>query len=101
MFSGNWLAAKSFASIRLPDNDPKLVELLYEVLHAQEIQAFIDVSTVELVDFAVLCDKYDCTEATRAWIQAQVQKELKWVLEAGSEKLIFITYICSTFHMSL
>ncbi|KAF2002500.1 hypothetical protein P154DRAFT_139787 [Amniculicola lignicola CBS 123094] len=93
MLSGNWSETTSSAPIRLPDDDPKLVELLCEVLHAQSINVFTDVGIVELADFAVLCDKYDCTDAASAWVQAQVQQELNWVLEEGSEKLIFITYV--------
>lgn len=79
-------------SIPLPEDDPRAVTTLCNVLHHQSdyvrVERFKDLDRL-----AILCDKYDCARALRPWTTLWLQK---WCGSLDGEddylKMLYISY---------
>jgi hypothetical protein len=98
MFNGNFaegqgLSAALPKSVALPDDDPNAVTLFCEITHMQLANTTDTVSISRLADLAVLCDKYQCTEAVSSWARVEIAQKLSFPDAPAFEKLLFITYV--------
>jgi hypothetical protein len=98
MFNGKFLegqerSAASPRKVALPDDNPEALILLCKITHLQLGDAPDQVSFDELADFAIVCDKYQCTTAVRSWSKVQIIQLLPKQNTPLYSKLIFITYV--------
>lgn len=98
MFNGNFsegqtLSTSSPKKIPLPDDDPEALILLCKITHLQTSQIAKIVPLGQFTDFAILCDKYQCTEAVAFWSSLQIAEYLSKPLVKGIETLVFVTYV--------
>ena len=61
------LSSASTRQIDLPDDDPELMKALCDIAYMRTADIPSRHKEDFLVEFAVLCDKYDCTQAVRPW----------------------------------
>lgn len=98
MFNGNFSEGQSLSTVTpkkvlLPDDDPEALILLCRITRMQASKLAEGIDLSPLADFAVLRDKYQCTEAVTFWSKVQVAYLLNWPIKAYREKLFFITYV--------
>jgi hypothetical protein len=104
MFNGNFaegqvLSAASPKRVALPDDDAEAITLLCKLTHMHHAGIPDNVSYDKLADFAVVCDKYQCTEAVRYWTKVQVNHLMATPNHFSFEKLIFVAYILDLPHL--
>lgn len=98
MFNGNFvegqnLSAASPKLVALPDDDPESVTLLCRIIHLRTTEITETISLPRLADLAVVCDKYQCTEAVSSWARVQIAQKLSGPDSPAFEKLLFIAYV--------
>ncbi|KAH4420349.1 hypothetical protein HBI70_043150 [Parastagonospora nodorum] len=98
MFNGNFaegqvLSAALPKSVALPDDDPDAVTLFCKITHMKVANATDTISISRLADLAILCDKYQCTEAVSSWARVEIAQKLSYPDAPAFEKLLFITYV--------
>ncbi|KAF2651682.1 hypothetical protein K491DRAFT_555608, partial [Lophiostoma macrostomum CBS 122681] len=101
MFNGRFSEGQNLSSaspkeVDLPDDDDKLMTWLVKIIHSKTLDMPKSIDVQELAQFGVLCDKYDCVEATRPWSKTWVSQVITKPGIANSimaEKLLSATYI--------
>jgi hypothetical protein len=98
MFNGNFaegqdLSAMSPKTVALPDDNPDAMTLFCNIIHMQTADIADTVSISRLADLAVVCDKYQCTEAVSSWARVEIAQKLANPDAPAFEKLLFITYV--------
>jgi len=97
MFYGRFAEGQALSStnpreIALPDDSPTSMLLLCQIIHMKTSDIPRQLELNALADFAILCDKYDCVDAVRAWSRVWVLELLAKPEAPGFEKLIMVTY---------
>ncbi|KAF2651683.1 hypothetical protein K491DRAFT_606412 [Lophiostoma macrostomum CBS 122681] len=100
MFNGRFTEGQNLSSaspreVPLPDDDPILMQLLCNICHLRNSEIMRQYDSGFLVEFAVLCDKYDCIEAVRPWNETWASKMLPEKCDSTSdlENMIFFSYV--------
>ncbi|KAK4506201.1 hypothetical protein PRZ48_004166 [Zasmidium cellare] len=92
---GTQLRNNSTVEIALPDDEPKAIILLLNVLHLRSTAIPDELSSFQLVDVAKLADKYLCVEqvglAARMWFKA---------LEDSTNVYIQGNLLTASFHLN-
>ncbi|ORY07154.1 hypothetical protein BCR34DRAFT_603984 [Clohesyomyces aquaticus] len=90
---GQNLSSASPRAISLPEDDPFYMTILCNILHFKTSAVPVRLESIQLINFTVLCDKYDCVEAVqtscRIWIADLTHNADIWNLE----RLLFSTYL--------
>jgi hypothetical protein len=98
MFSGRFLegqdlSAASPKNIKLPEDDPYALRLLCLITHLQTARINDSITLSNLADLAMVCDKYQCTEAITDWSKLQIARQLAKSWTPMHAKLLFVTYV--------
>jgi hypothetical protein len=101
MFNGRFSEGQNLSSaspkeIDLPDDHGKLVTWLVRILHFKTADIPGRVCRKDVVQFGLLCDKYDCIQAVRPWTKlwvSQLLAEPDAANHKDAEKLLAAAYI--------
>jgi len=98
MFDGRFLEGQSSTTdaqreVLLPEDDPGSMTILCKIVHFKADDVFESLTLDALAEFAILCEKYDCTRAAASWAMVWVNQFLAAPITLSTEKLIFITYL--------
>ncbi|KAK4898063.1 hypothetical protein LTR27_004449 [Elasticomyces elasticus] len=70
---GNTLAQCATVEVPLPEDNPKDMQRLCQILHFLHDEVLVTPGPEEVMRFAILCDKYGCANAVRPWIELWVR----------------------------
>lgn len=76
----------------LADDNPEALAVILLALHCQNKFVPVDISFQNLLDLAVICDKYDCAAAVSLWADIWVKDWKKMAQDAGYEQWLFIAW---------
>ncbi|KAF1939201.1 hypothetical protein EJ02DRAFT_264120 [Clathrospora elynae] len=99
MFSGRFAEGQSLSAessprlVPLPDDNPHSMILICKIAHLQTAGLPEQLSFTAFADFAVACDKYQCSEAVQAWSKIWATGLMKMPNSLHFEKLLFATYV--------
>lgn len=103
MFEGRFaegqnLSTTSPPTIQFPDDDPKYMTFFCKLVHMKtdDIPGTLEISA--LVEFAVLCDKYDCANGVRPWSRVWVSQHLPTPETHGFHQLLVVSYVLDLPH---
>jgi hypothetical protein len=103
MFEGRFaegqnLSTTSPPTIPFPDDDPEYMAILCKLVHMQtdDIPGALKIS--ELVEFAVLCEKYNCANGVRPWSRVWVSQHLPTPETHGFEQLLVVSFVLDLPH---
>jgi hypothetical protein len=82
MFDGRFAEGQDLSSatpktIQLTDDNPECMTMLCRLIHLQNSDIPFNLELDFLIDFAILCDKYDCADSVRPWSKIWVS-HLQW-----------------------
>ena len=103
MFNGRFaegqdLSSASPKTIQLTDDDPKCMTMLCKLIHLQNSEIPTKLELDALIDFALLCDKYDCADSVRPWSKIWVSHLLSETENKLCEKLFSVSYMLDLPH---
>jgi hypothetical protein len=84
--------SKAPITVPLPEDNPDAVTLLVNILHLRTNEVPTNPSLKTLEEFAVLCDKYDCSRAIRPWSMLWLQAYESHAGEKDYDVLLVIAY---------
>jgi hypothetical protein len=98
MFDGRFaegqdLSSTSPKTIQLTDNNPKCMTMLCRIIHLKNSEIPSKLELDALIDFAILCDKYDCADSVRPWSKIWVSHLLSNTENKSCEKLFSVSYM--------
>jgi len=98
MFDGRFaegqdLSSASPKTIQLTDDNPECMTMLCRIIHLKNSAIPSKLELDALIDFAILCDKYDCTDSVRPWSKIWVSHLLSNTENKLCEKLFSISYL--------
>jgi hypothetical protein len=98
MFNGHFAEGQDLSSasprvVPLPDDDPRLMEILCNIFHLRMSKVPEDLDPKSMADLTVLCDKYDCLEGVRFNAKAWTSQRILHREDIELEKLLFVTYV--------
>ncbi|KAK5680583.1 hypothetical protein LTS10_007516 [Elasticomyces elasticus] len=73
---GNALLDCATVEVPLPEDDPGNMQKLCQILHFRNDQMLAPLNAEEVMDFAILCDKYGCANAVRLCVELWVRDPL-------------------------
>ncbi|KAF9700858.1 hypothetical protein EKO04_000268 [Ascochyta lentis] len=98
MFDGRFVEGQALSPtsprvVPLPEDDADLMAIVCKIIHAQSADLSVTMTPTQLADIAMLCHKYDCVEAVRAWTLIWVANILKGPMTADFEKSLTAAYL--------
>jgi hypothetical protein len=78
--------------LQLGEDDPQALVVVLNALHLQGSKVPISISFQNLVDLAIICDKYDCAPGVTLWADVWTEVWKKYALEPGFERWLFISW---------
>jgi hypothetical protein len=90
---GQDLSVTSPKRVELPEDEPYALQLLCLITHLQTDDIPDSVPVSQLADFAIVCDKYQCTKAVEFWSKIQIAQVLSKPWQRLNVKLFIITYL--------
>lgn len=78
--------------LSLGEDDPQALAVVLNALHLQGSKVPISISFQNLVDLAIICDKYDCAPGVTLWADVWTEVWKKYALEPGFERWLFIAW---------
>lgn len=78
--------------LQLEDDNPEALAVILLALHCQNFLVPKAISFKNLLDLAIICDKYDCAAGVSLWIDIWSQKWKAMALVAGYEQWLFIAW---------
>jgi hypothetical protein len=79
--------------VPLPDDDPDSIILICKIIHIQTLQFQTKLTITVFANLAIVCNKYDCLGAVRAWSMIWVAALLQTPDAPEFEKLFLATYL--------
>lgn len=76
----------------LEDDNPEALAVILLALHCQNKFVPVTVSFQNLLDLAIICDKYDCATAVSLWTDIWTKDWKKMAQDAGYEQWLFIAW---------
>jgi hypothetical protein len=103
MFDGRFaegqdLSSASPKTIQLTDDNPECMTMLCKLIHLQNSDIPSKLELDALINFAILCDKYDCTDSVRPWSKIWVSHLLSNTENKLCEKLFSVSYMLDLPH---
>lgn len=97
MFDGRFaegqdLSSESPKTIQLTDDNPKYITMVCKLIHLQNSDIPDKLELDDLIDFAIFCDKYNCSDSVRPWSKIWVSNLLSDTKNKSWEKLISVSY---------
>lgn len=74
---GHALATASSAEVALPDDDAPSVGILCGIMHMRYDLVPQTLSTIDILNLALVCDKYACAMVVKPSVEVWVERELK------------------------
>jgi hypothetical protein len=98
MFDGRFAEGQSLSPaspcvVPLPDDDPDSIILICKIIHIQTSQLQTKLTAIAFANLAIVCNKYDCLDAVRAWSMIWVASLLQTPDAPEFEKLLLTTYL--------
>lgn len=79
--------------LQLEEDDPVALEIVLRAMHHQ-LRAMLDsVGVPALVELALVCDKYDCTEVLYGCVERWFPECLEVVQAEGNESALFVAWV--------
>lgn len=78
--------------LSLGEDDPQALAVVLNALHLQGSKVPISISFQNLVDLAIICDKYDCAPGVTLWADVWTEVWKNYALEPGFERWLFIAW---------
>ncbi|KAF2866174.1 hypothetical protein BDV95DRAFT_599183 [Massariosphaeria phaeospora] len=78
--------------IHLPDDDPDMMLLLMRVAHLKFNTVTLDLSFEQLLQLALICNRYECTEVLRPFHEKWSSLHREKILQPGFEQWMFVAY---------
>ncbi|KAF1918156.1 hypothetical protein BDU57DRAFT_189207 [Ampelomyces quisqualis] len=79
--------------VALPEDDTQAMLLVFRITHMQTSDLPERLSIDAFADFALVCDKYQCTGAVQAWSKVWIAKIFESAPAADFEKLVLAIYM--------
>lgn len=103
MFGGRFLEDQALSTttprtIPLPDDDPESIVIICKITHVQISELERTLSASALADLALVCHKYNCADAVRAWGVIWVTSHLESPNASGFEKTLLASYLLDLPH---
>lgn len=76
----------------LEDDNPEALAVILFALHCQNKFVPVTISFQNLLDLAIICDKYDCAAAVSLWTDIWTKDWKKMAQDAGYEQWLFIAW---------
>lgn len=76
----------------LTDDNPEALAVILLALHCQNKLVPVAISFQNLLDLAIICDKYDCSAAVSLWVDIWTKDWRGSHQEAGYEQWLFIAW---------
>lgn len=76
----------------LEDDNPEALAVILLALHCQNKLVPPTISFQNLLDLAIICDKYDCAAGVSLWTDIWTKEWEKMALDAGYEQWLFIAW---------
>lgn len=98
MFDGRFaegqdLTPASPRVVPLPEDDADVMAVVCKIVHHLSADISVTTTATELVNIAIMCHKYDCVEAVRAWGIIWAADVLERPTAADFEKTLVATYL--------
>lgn len=98
MFDGRFAEGQALTPtaprvVPLPQDDAEATTIICKIIHTQVADLSLAITPTQLADIAVVCHKYDCVDAVKAWGIIWIAALIRDTSAAGYEKLLFATYL--------
>lgn len=90
---GHGLSATTPPEVPLPDDDPAATEKLLNIVHMHIDRLDERIDHIDLANFAIVCNKYDCVDIVRMHSRSWVAELSKDYNHTQFAKLVFTTYL--------
>ena len=91
--AGKTTSADAPHTILLQDDNAAAVRTLCRIAHFKTAQLPVEMPVHAFADYAMACEKYQCTTAVQAWSRVWVMHMLRSSPKWNFEKVIFATYV--------
>jgi hypothetical protein len=90
---GKAMSADSPHTFLLTDDDAAAIRTIYRIAHFKTAELPVEMPVHAFADYAMVCEKYQCSTAVQAWSRVWVMHMLRSAPMWNFEKVIFATYV--------
>lgn len=92
--SGPWKEAQDGAHVEFPEDDPDTLHIILNIVHFHFHRIPSSLTYEQLLDLAILCDKYDTARLLLLWFQLHWKSPFsKYAQEQGKECSLLIAWV--------
>lgn len=85
--------------LSLMDDNPDALGVILLALHCQNDRVPTVLAFQNIVDLAIVCDKYDCAAGVSQWVDTWVHPWKEHILQKGYEKWLFVAWTFKIGHV--